>query len=323
MTLSFALSRRIGRLRASVAFALIAALAACDNNNSLEPITSTTLDGEVPVAEAGLGLVGPSLASVAYAGGIPFGMFRQPTSEFGSRFNGAMRNIAPNLLRSELAAIKNRGGKVALMMVGPEHYYKDADGHFSLSKWKLRMDRFKGVDITSYINDGTIIGHYLIDEPNDPANWGGRPLTQATVDELAHYSKQRWPGMVTIARVSPEWLGKYSGSYRYLDAAWAQYLIHRWPNAQEFIRENVAKAKAKGLALIIGMNVIHGGSKRLTKMTASQVKSYGTTLLNDSYPCAFISWQYRDSYMTSGIRDAMSYLRNKAENRANKTCRGS
>jgi hypothetical protein len=70
------------------------------------------------------------------------------------------------------------------------------------------------------------------------------------------------------------------------------------------------------------LNVIKGSLTKGT-VSASQVKLYGTALLSSSYPCAFISWQYRDDYFSSGgIKDAMSYLRGKAENRSFKTCRG-
>jgi hypothetical protein len=234
-----------------------------------------------------------------------------------------MRNIHPGHLLRELRAIKARGGKVALMFAGPEWHYQARGHHFSLTEWKARVDRFKKVNFSSYIKDGTIIGHYLIDEPNDPANWGGRPVPPATLEEMAKYSKRRWPGMATIVRTSPEYLDNYRGRYRYLDAAWAQYVYHRWPNTREYINSNVAKAKSKGLALIVGMNVIHGGSRRRTAMTANQVRTFGSILLESSYPCAFISWQYRDSYMRNrGVQEAMAHLRNKARNRGFKTCRG-
>jgi hypothetical protein len=70
------------------------------------------------------------------------------------------------------------------------------------------------------------------------------------------------------------------------------------------------------------MNVIKGGTPNGTQMSASEVKEWGSTLLSSTYPCAFISWQYSSSYLNnSGIEDAMSYLRNKAENRSSRSCR--
>jgi hypothetical protein len=59
-------------------------------------------------------------------------------------------------------------------------------------------------------------------------------------------------------------------------------------------------------------------------MSSSQLKSYGAALLNSSYPCAFLSWQYRSDYMSSsGVQEAMNFLRSKAEGRGSKSCRAS
>jgi hypothetical protein len=317
--MTFKFAWREARHRALLVAALVLTLASCNNSDLL----NSPNDPEAVDGPAVSGTEAPSLA-VGYAGGIPFGTFRLPTTEFGSRYNGAMRNIDPKLLVRELAAIKARGGKVVLMFAGPEWLYKDGSNHFSMTKWKARIDRFKNVNFASYIKDGTVIGHYLIDEPNDPHNWGGRPVSPATLEEMARYSKQRWPGMVTIVRTYPSYLTSYKGSYRYLDAAWAQYVIFRWPNVQAFINDNVAKAKSKGLGLVVGLNIIKGGSRKGQPMTATQVRNYGSVLLSNSYPCAFISWQYRDWYMSSGaVKDAMSHLRSKAQGRGFKTCRGS
>ena len=40
-------------------------------------------------------------------------------------------------------------------------------------------------------------------------------------------------------------------------------------------------------------------------MTASQVKAWGSALLSNSYPCAFISWKYNTDYLSgTGIKSA-------------------
>jgi hypothetical protein len=318
------------------------ALFGCDNNDSFNPDSTqpevdqgVTLDPiseieeDTPLPEDELALPEDQLAPVddaplaalSFAGGIPIGSAAQPNSYFGSRYNGALRNIYPQFLRENLAAIKSRGGKVVLMMAGPDWLYKDGSGHFSLTKWKARIDRYRNADIDSYIRDGTVIGHYLIDEPNDPANWNGRPVSGTTLDEMARYSKQKWPGLATIVRTYPTYLERW-GPYRYLDAAWAQY-VHRFGDPGNFINQHVGSAKRQGLGLVVGLNYLRGGPNR-SRMTASQVRSWGSELLSSTYPCAFISWKYDDNYLsTSGMRDAMSYLRNRAENRSSKSCRGS
>jgi hypothetical protein len=309
MTYKFKLSRRLARLRAPLFATIILSLVGCNSTDSLSPDSNTPPSVNTD----------PSL-SVAFAGGIPFGTFAQPTTAFGSRYNGAMRNIWPGELLSELADIKARGGKVVLMFAGSEDNYKDANGHFSMSMWKARVDRFKVVNFSSYVNDGTIIAHYLIDEPHDPYNWNGQPIPPSTLEEMAKYSKSIWPSMATVVRDSPHYLAGWSGDYQCLDGAWAQYLS-RMGSASDYIRYNVAEAQKKGLALIVGINFMMGGDPNNTPMSATEVQNFGSALLSSSYPCAFISWQWNSTYLSnSGIKSAMDVLRSKAQNRSTKSC---
>ena len=315
MTYTFKLSRRIARLRAPMFAALVLAASGCNTDDTLAPAdaaTESTVQSTSPDAM-------PVMAA-SYSGGMPIGITAQPNDAFGARYNGGLRNIFPQYLNRDLGEIRSRGGKVALMMAGPDYYSKDADGHFSLTKWKARIDRYDGVDFNAFIKDGTLIGHYLIDEPNDPANWNGEPISGETLDEMARYSKAKWPNLPTIVRTTPDYLEKWA-PYRYLDAAWAQYVERRGDPAA-FLADNVASAKRQGLGLVVGLNLSKGTTDK-TELTASQVKSWGTAMLASTYPCAFISWKY-DSHVlsSSAMKDAMNALRNKAENRSSKSCKG-
>jgi hypothetical protein len=312
MTFKFKLSRRIARLRAPVLTAIAISLVGCNSTDSFTPSSAPAEAGD-PGPEAGT----PSL-SVSFAGGIPFGVSNLPTTEFGSRYNGANRNIWPDYLLGELADIKSRGGKVVLALSGNPKYYLDGSGHFSFDKWKGQLNAFRGVDFSSYVNDGTVVGSYLIDEPNDPANWGGTPVSPSMVEQLAQYSKQLWPNLPTIVRVEPGYLG----TAHYVDAAWAQY-VARKGTPEDYISRNVADAQSRGLALVTGLNILKGGVDG-SEMTASQVQSWGSALLASSYPCAFLSWNYDENYLSSsGIKSAMDVLRSKAQNRSTRTCRAS
>jgi hypothetical protein len=337
MPYSFKLSRRIARFRAPIAAALVLGLVGCDDSNSFTPDSNTPaavdpnapvdpialVDDDITIQEDDSTVLAPAgdalnTASVSFAGGIPMGTYALPTSQFGNTYNGGMRTIGPYELRNELAAIKNRGGKIILMMAGSEWNYKDADGHFSLTKWKQRIDRFRGIDFQSYVQDGTIMAHYLIDEPYDPANWNGRPVPGSTLEEMAKYSKNLWPNMLTVVRAEP-YLIKWSGTYRYLDAAWAQYL-YRKGDIDDYLRRNVNEAQNMGLGLVVGLNIRHGGNPNQTAMSPTEIRNWGSALLNTSYACAFLSWQWYDYTNTAAVRDAMQYLRNKAESRSQRRC---
>jgi hypothetical protein len=321
MTWIHEFTRRIVRFRAPLCTAALATLAACDAASTLDPAAGETAALDTPALDslAPAGVDGPSLAT-RFAGGIPIGTFALPDSWLGSRYNGYAGPISPGHLMEELSRVKARGGKVIINLAGNQKYYTDAAGNFSLTKWKQRVDRYRGVNFGKYITDGTIIGHFMIDEPNDPANWNGRLVSASTLEEMGRYSKQRWGGMATIVRAHPNYFSK---NPRYVDAAWAQYL-HRRGNVYDYINKQVSDAKNRGLALVVGLNVLKGGSPNGTKMTASEIKSWGGAMLGSSYPCAFISWKHQSSYVSqNSIEDAMSYLRRKAQNRSTKTCRGS
>ena len=285
------------------------------------------VDGPDPAASSTA--EGLSLAT-AYRGGIPFGVFHLPTSLYGRGLSGSLVNTSSSTgsLVPILALAKLRGLKVVISLVGAEHYYKNADGTFSLSKWKARVNAYRNVNFSSYIKDGTVIGHYILDEPHDPSNWAGRTVSRATVDEMARYSKSIWPSMPTIVRGWPAFLKGYN--YRYLDAAWAQYSA-RFGSLSTWLANNVRDAKASRLALVVGLNQLQGGGsgglvnyyrRGFNSVSASQMRSWGSTILANTYPCAFLSWAYYARYMDrTDIRSARTYLAGKAGARGFKSCR--
>ncbi len=321
MTHGFKLSRRFAHLRAPLCAALVLALAGCDKPDSFGPDHLAPADAaETLVADESwmeaVPVGDPGLAAVTRRG-IPIGHFAQPVSTFGRIYNGGHKNFSPNGIVRELSAIRARGGRVVVAFAGSPRYYKE-NGHFSLTKWKARVNRFRGINLSSFVKDGTITGHYMIDEPNDPANWRGKRVPPSVLEEMAKYSKRLWPGMATIVRTEPSYLAR---NHRYLDAAWAQYLSRKGA-PEAFLRRNVADAQNRRVGLVVGLNVLHGGTPNGTKMTAKQVKSWGSTMLNSSYPCAFISWTYDGRFLTSrGMSDAMGALRRKAQERSNRSCR--
>ncbi|HKG33767.1 MAG TPA: hypothetical protein VKB22_08545 [Gemmatimonadales bacterium] len=261
-----------------------------------------------------------------YRGGMPMGVTQMPKTLYG-RYTGALSAPSRDALLNYLEAARRSGTRVMLALVGNERYYKDSQGHFSFTKWKERMDRFKGLNLTPYITDGTIIGHRMIDEPHDPSNWNGTTVSRQTLDAMAKYSKSRWPGMATIVRSWPAYLKGYS--YHYLDGGWAQYAV-RFGSVSNFLNTNVNYAKAAGLSLTVGLNQLAGqktGGLRgyytgYGSLTATQLKTLGSALMNSSYPCAFLNWRYDSDYMArSDIKAALSALATKARSKAFKTCR--
>jgi hypothetical protein len=263
-----------------------------------------------------------ALASSAVTG-IPFGMFAQWF--FNTTYTGGLINPElPESLLVRLARAKAGHARIMLTLPGTANKFVNADGTFNFTLWKSRLSRFKGVNFASYITDGTVLGTYLIDQPNCAACWGGKEIPQSTIEAMAKYSKSVYPTLTTVVRADPTWLKAWSGTYVYLDAAWAQYVMRKG-SASSYFSSNLSAAKAKGLRLVVGLNLQDGGLNRAS-LTATQIKDFGSVMLADPYPCAFISWQWEkgqdDAFMTrSDIAAAMTYLGQKAAAHAVSSCK--
>jgi hypothetical protein len=272
----------------------------------------------------------PAGASLAtFRGGTAFGTFHLPTTLYGSLYNGNITVIAPQYLMAYLAIARRTGTKIIVSFAGNDRYFQNANGTFSLTRWKARVARYRGMSLASYIADGTLIGHYMLDEPNDRANWGGTLVSRATLDEMARYSKSLFPTLPTVVRTTPKYLSGYN--YRYLDAGWAQY-HSRFRDPRAWLAMQVRDARAAGLALVVGMNHLAGGLPGGVRgfwpgsyaMTATQLRNWGSALLADPYACAFLGWKYNATYLNRpDIRSAMAYLSSRARARPARPCRGS
>jgi hypothetical protein len=283
--------------------------------------TSTTGTG-TPTQEAG-----------SLYPGIAFGSFDMENQYLSSVHTGTVRGggLSPTNIVSLLSDARAKGARVVIKLcMGRDSYVKNSDGTFSLTKWKALVDRYKSVNLAPYITDGTIVGHFLIDEPSRASKWGGKIIPQSTVEAMAKYSKQLWPGMTTMVRVVPSWLKSAPISYTSLDAAWAQYAASKG-NVGQWIGAEVAAAKSLGLGLAVGMNVLDGGNgssgipgwtSGRFGMSASELRNYGTTLLNQSYACGFFMWMHDANYYgRSDMKSAMADLSAMARSHAKTSCK--
>jgi hypothetical protein len=262
--------------------------------------------------------------------GIPFGPYALPPDTYGQEFTGTYRpRWNDRSLLADLEAARRANTRVLLNLTGSERYLSDENG-FSFAKWKARVDQHRNTDISSYIADGTVVAHFIMDEPDDPSNWGGKTVSLADIDMVAKYSKEIWPDLPTVIRVTPGWLKGYK--FQYLDGAWAQYL-DRFGPLDSYIATNIRDAKESGLALVGGLNVLNGGSKNSGipgrkagkfAMSANEIRTWGTALLAQPYFCAFIMWEYDQAYFSRpDIKAALAELRQQAAVHPQQGCRKS
>src|SRR5215210_7162477 len=144
---------------------------------------STALQVPGPGADAS-DSPGSILAATAQAPGIVYGTFGMDASLLNSVHTGTLRGggVDQGNVGSILSAVRSKGGRIVLKLCnGKDNYVQNSDGTFSFTKWKALVDRFKQSNFGPYISDGTIVGHFLIDEPQRAAKWGGQIIPASTV----------------------------------------------------------------------------------------------------------------------------------------------
>jgi hypothetical protein len=258
------------------------------------------------------GLVGSTAApgaTEARSGGVPFGASKLPRALYGKPYTETKLDVSPKSILIELVRARAAGMRVFLILVGPQHHYQNADGTFSLGRWKARVDRFRGIDVGEFVRDGTLLGHQLVSEAKARSQFGGSVIPNDVLDEMARHSKEIWPTVPTMLRADPTDLEEHAAdhdkrlpgwTWKYLDAASARYLARKG-SVEAFAREQQASADRQKLALVVGLNVFSGGdgSSRIASpaegkwaMSPDELRRYGSAMLAGTKPCAFEMWRY-------------------------------
>lgn len=273
-----------------------------------EPTSSSTSASCAPAT--GRALMPPSSSRTALPGrGIPFGPPKLPPKAFGKLFTGTKLAPSPESIESTLTQARASGRRVFIILVGPQHHLQNSDGTFNLDRWKARVDRFRGIDLSEFVDDRTIIAHQLLSEGKARSEWGGIVVPNNVLDEMARFSKEIWPTMATVLRTDPSDLEVHAAGYkdswpcwrwRHLDAASARYLVRKG-NAERFAMNQQASADRQHLGLVVGLNVVSGGDESSGipgwaagkwAMSPDELRSYGSEMLRGTRPCAFELWRY-------------------------------
>jgi hypothetical protein len=312
-------SRRNGWLRRLSVGALALVVLGCSEDDRLGPVA-----GAEPVGS-------PEQADAGTHPGIVFSSSAMTVAQLNSVHTGTVENPTPGNALNYLSQVRAKGGRVFIKLAGGENSYKNSDGTFNLTKWKQGVDRYRNINLSSYINDGTIVGHFLVDEPHFADRWGDKQIPQATIEEAAKYSKSLFPNLITLVNAPANWLASVPVTYVHLDAGWAMFRSKTSSSPATWITQQTNRAKSKNLGLIAGMNVLDGGDgssglrgtqPRTWKMSAAELRSYGNALLAQGYVCAFSMWRYDATYYNrADVKTVMAELSAKAKNHAKTSCK--
>lgn len=273
------------------------------------PVTSGTGAGLTPAVASGadqsvFGEAGKGTSSHAGSGAsrpvyaesnrgtmprIPFGPQNIPDANMGPPYSGTF-NSSPQLadIVASLDQAKAYGWKVLVHLAGARQAFQNPDMSFSPSLFDARLTPWEGV-IDPYIADGTIIGHVLIDEPQDASNWDlTNPVPYADIDAAAQSSKSRWPTMPTGVGSNGCFL-KSGAPYTYLnfyvrpltDKAFVgtDDCGHHSDTVTQWMTFEKADAVSANLRLGITINIPN--TNGFGQLDATTLQAYGTEIVVD------------------------------------------
>lgn len=225
---------------------------------------------------------------------------KQELKDVKHKFNMTVFQVASEdphyLVHHLLPKIKKANLKVTLRLTGSHKYYT-TNHNFNLEKWKKRLAKWQVSGIKKYINNGTIVGHMLLD---DIYNFKGADPTATELDEMARYSEELFPNLMTYVRNQASTMPK--GKYQYLDAIDNQYSTQEG-DINDYVKKEYKAAKKHNFKIINGLNICDGGDGssgqlgwrtdgEFYAMSAEEITKYGEALLNMSDVNMFLMWEY-------------------------------
>lgn len=217
-------------------------------------------------------------------------------------FNSTVFQVASSgpgyTVNTLLPLVKESGMKVTLRMTPGPDYNND----FDLEGWKDHIDTWAESGVQAYIDDGTLVGHMLLDDIlNFSYISGSTDPTGDELDEMARYSEEAFPGLMTFVRnqatTTPVPTG---GEFTYLDAVVNQYRYQEG-DVETYVATESATADSLNVRSIYGMNIVDGGDGtsgiegiRTEKyaMTATEITEYGEVLLAAADYPLFLMWEF-------------------------------
>jgi hypothetical protein len=262
-------------------------------------------------------------------------MFKQSQSDMGMSPtpDGKHLRVAGDI-PALLASARTAGARIVVHVTRDNSLLMNSDSTFNITKWEREFDSVAtyGNALRQYVKDGTLIGHYAIDEPFiDFKNFQA-----AYLEDICQYQKQSWPFVPCIVRVNSMKLDSVrsqlpGGVYRYVDAGWAQltdFAFDKAPFNGDFkmwYDSNLVAGRRSGLGVMYGFNLINGGHepspapdgcawpppgvRENCGMTATEIGKVATAIsqLGNDQGCGVIGWQLassgvqRDYFFGTGI----------------------
>lgn len=247
--------------------------------------------------------------------GIPFAMLNSPLDKICD-YPIVAYNNRKVLFNSEnefdptiLETAKSCGTKVVLRLHGfTEGILNDNGVGLDLEKYENRINDFAGL-IDPYVEDGTIIAHFTIDEPHDCHDWGFQCPEPSEVDQAGQISKKYWPNLPTSVNTVPGYASRYQ--WEHTDIINFQYAYHKGPLSQ-FV-EQAIDVLNNGYVDDISWSImaLSGGCPNFGQcpMSPEQVLEVGTAMCNTGEGVFIGFFGYNKNLIDEDMKQAIYQLR--------------
>ena len=246
--------------------------------------------------------------AVAPHAALPFGPWRLPDSLFREPFTATVLALRQSDAVARLDAARRAHMHVFIVLERSRRNHQNADKSFDLGEWKREIGSFRGIDFESYVADGTVLGHILIDEPHDPTNWNNAPVPYAIIDSAGAFSKSLWPALPVGVTSPPTFLA--GAALPSLDWSFAQYRPNKGDLAAWLAAQRAAARQGR-LGLVLSINVLDAYG-RDAPLAASELQQIGLAMAAEPQLCALTMWKYdaRDPayFARPDIRRAVSTI---------------
>ncbi len=264
------------------------------------------------------GVAGDDGTEPATVPGLLFGPFHVPDSLMSRPFSGGFRALSPDSAVAVLEAARAADVGLVVTLAGGRSAYQEPSGAFSVTRFTELLDRYADVDFGPYIQDSTLVGLMMFDEPHDPGNWDGAVVPLADIEAAAAATKQRIPGVPVGVGAPPGFLAP-GAPWTSLDFAFAPYST-KHGSVGSWLPAQVQAAGDAALALLVGINVLLGNQQQ--PVTADQLRTWGTALLGEASTCGLLLWKWDAGYFGSpDVAAAVDSLRVVADGRPRRPCR--
>ena len=285
--------------------------------------------------------------------GIPFGPYSawdSVTLKPGAEaFGFSVANLKPSMLGGRVTTAKRNGARMLVSFAGSDRRQVTTNGVFDPAKYGALLNTFVPLtpQILDAVNDGTIAGTIVMDEPfnrggagNEANGWGG-VMTKQRVDSLCGLHRGLFPGLPTGVTHDHDDF-EPAKSYRVCDFVLSQYRYAKGP-VTAFRDSGLALARRDSHAIAFSMNILDGGipaamrradgTRKTTwdatdcpltttggrgtyfpncRMTTAQLREYGLVL--GPAGCAFTFWRFDAGYLNQpgnkkALQDVAAALR--------------